>query len=575
MLVDPRDGDAEDDIAAPKARSMLRIAGALLVEISPVKFVSALLALVILPGLVLGVAPILAGAWVASVSGQLAAMAGLGSGLLLAGIAGLLWLGGRKALRILETNFWSLNSVLVQPFYMLVRDGLRHLVRARGDLPSRLALRAHRASAPAAGLLCLALSAAIILAVWPATRWSGVPSDLLDPRDLVEPALANAVVIVALYAAGAALMWGAADALMPAPERATAFAPCDPALPVMRVALLSDVHTVAEPYGFRLESGRNGPRGNERLAAALGELAACHARAPVDLVIFSGDMTDAGRAGEWAAFLDLLEAHPELLARSVILPGNHDVNIVDRANPARLVAPWSDVKQLRRLRFLSAAQALQGARALVPGDTSDDALEPLGAFLASRAEALQSLAAHGGVRAAGAVREIWAACFPMVVPPSRPGGTGLVLLDSNADTHFSFTNALGLMSAEQGLRLEALLRRDPDATWLVVLHHHLVEYPGRAEALSVKLGTALINGSLLIRQLAEHGARLVALHGHRHVDWIGASGPVRIVSAPSVVMNAPDHRPSGFHIHRFQARAGRLVLCAPHWVEVGPVRPAP
>jgi hypothetical protein len=37
----------------------------------------------------------------------------------------------------------------------------------------------------------------------------------------------------------------------------------------------------------------------------------------------------------------------------------------------------------------------------------------------------------------------------MVVPPDKPNGLGIVLFDSNADTHFSFTNALGMISAEQ------------------------------------------------------------------------------------------------------------------------------
>ena len=33
-----------------------------------------------------------------------------------------------------------------------------------------------------------------------------------------------------------------------------------------RVVHLSDVHVVGEGYGFRIESGRSGPRGNERFS---------------------------------------------------------------------------------------------------------------------------------------------------------------------------------------------------------------------------------------------------------------------------------------------------------------------
>ena len=45
--------------------------------------------------------------------------------------------------------------------------------------------------------------------------------------------------------------------------------------------------------------------------------------------------------------------------------------------------------------------------------------------------------------------ELWAKVFPMVLPPERDDGLGVIVLNSNADTHFSFTNALGMVSAEQ------------------------------------------------------------------------------------------------------------------------------
>jgi hypothetical protein len=37
----------------------------------------------------------------------------------------------------------------------------------------------------------------------------------------------------------------------------------------------------------------------------------------------------------------------------------------------------------------------------------------------------------------------------MVLPPDTEDGLGLIILNSNADTHFSFTNALGMVSYEQ------------------------------------------------------------------------------------------------------------------------------
>ena len=76
-------------------------------------------------------------------------------------------------------------------------------------------------------------------------------------------------------------------------------------------------------------------------------------------------MTDAGIATEWAEFLDAVELHPALAERMLILPGNHDLNIVDRLNPARLDLPFSPIKRLRQMRTLSAIAAIQGHRVRV------------------------------------------------------------------------------------------------------------------------------------------------------------------------------------------------------------------
>ena len=120
---------------------------------------------------------------------------------------------------------------------------------------------------------------------------------------------------------------------MPQPVDLAAFDTAPSGSRRWRVAHLSDIHVVGEQYGFRIESGRSGPRGNGRLGRLLTRLAAIHAADPLDHILITGDMTDAGRASEWAEFLDAMALHPELAARTVMLPGNHDVNIVDRANP--------------------------------------------------------------------------------------------------------------------------------------------------------------------------------------------------------------------------------------------------
>jgi hypothetical protein len=157
----------------------------------------------------------------------------------------------------------------------------------------------------------------------------------------------------------------------------------------------------------------------------------------------------------------------------------------------------------------------------------------------------------------------------MVHLPDREDGLGVLLINSTAETHFSFTNALGLVSSTQAHRVLALIRQFPRAHWILAVHHHLVEYPRLAAALSERIGTALINGSWFARSLQPAGDRIVVMHGHRHIDWIGASGSVRIISATSPVMEATDGEATCFYIHRLaSAPGGRLCLLEPERVEI-------
>jgi hypothetical protein len=59
------------------------------------------------------------------------------------------------------------------------------------------------------------------------------------------------------------------------------------------------------------------------------------------------------------------------------------------------------------------------------------------------------------------------------------------------------------------------------------------------------------------------------MHGHRHIDWIGTCGGLKIVSAPSPVLEGPDHTPAHFYIHTLATGPdGRLRLLAPERVEI-------
>ena len=564
-LLDPRNGDVEDDASSTKARSLLAIAGSLLAEISLPKLLLAWTISILLPSILLGLAPLVMIAWLATVSRKIGALTEVWTGIALLVVFFVGWIGGRPLFRMAETNFWSLNALAVQPGYALCREALRHfserLLRQESGVLVPTRLRA--ISAAGAGVLLCVCALGIVVLVWPFSRWTGVVADLMLPHRLVIPALANSVVLVAGYLAAASLFWGVADAAMDQPLNLGAFDTAPNGARTWRVVHLSDVHVVGERYGFRIECGRSGPRGNDRLLQTMSRIEAVHAVRPLDLILITGDMTDAGRSTEWAEFLDVMARHPELTGRMLILPGNHDVNVVDRANPARLDLPFSPGKRLRQMRAISAIAALQGDRVHIVDHASGRLKGTLAEALVPYRELMAAFADTGKLRLAVKLRHLWNDLFPMVLPPDTDDGLGVLILNSNAETHFSFSNALGMISVEQARCVVAVARLFPRARWIVALHHHLMEYPMPVAAFSERIGTALINGTWFARQLKVLAGRAVVMHGHRHIDWVGQCGGVKILSAPSPIMGGKDHEPTHLHIHTLAAGPGGQINLLP------------
>jgi len=575
-LVDPRWGDAGDDIASPERKSLLSIAGSLLVEISLPKLLFAATALLLLPAVLIGIAPLVATAWFAMVSKKVLQLTEIGAALTGIVLIVLAAIGWRPLIRIAEVNFWSLNALAVQPAYAFCREALRHLVERMLTKTSTSAKRARvrAAGSAAAGIMLCAGAILIAALVWPASRWIGAMTDLVSPHRLIIPTLANAVVLVSGYMAIATLLWGFADASMGQPLELAAFEHAPSGCRTWRIAHLSDLHVVGERYGFRIESGRGGPRGNARLARVMTRLAVIHGAQPLDFVLVSGDLTDAGRATEWAEFLDAVARYPLLASRMVVVPGNHDLNIVDRTNPARLDLPLSTGKRLRQMRTLSAIAAVQGNRVRVVDSGSRQLARTLNEALAPHRSNIAAFMENGGVRRAVRLRNLFDDLFPMILPPDRPDGLAIAILNSNAESHFSFTNALGMISVEQAGRLAAAVGAYPQARWIIALHHHLIEYPMAVVAFSERVGTALVNGSWFLRKLTPFAVRTVVMHGHRHIDWIGACRGLKIVSAPSPVMGATDDATTHFHIHTLAAGPdGQLHLLLPERVEIAAADP--
>src|SRR5262245_17479912 len=103
LLIDPRRGDIEDDASSTKQRSFLGLAGSLLAEISLPKLVAAWFALIALPGLLLGVSPLVASAWLSKLSHRIAEpFDGVWPLLLLAVVVAVGALGGWRLFRLAE-----------------------------------------------------------------------------------------------------------------------------------------------------------------------------------------------------------------------------------------------------------------------------------------------------------------------------------------------------------------------------------------------------------------------------------------------------------------------------------------
>nr|WP_252393821.1 metallophosphoesterase [Candidatus Rhodoblastus alkanivorans] len=562
-------GDVESDASSPKKHSLLALAGSLLVEVSLPKLALAFLLLIGFPALLLGAAPIAASIWLGEIFGKVMVFqAEIWSVLVLAALVAAALFSSRRLFRLAEHNFWSLNALAVQPLYAACREALRQLAE-RKIAPGTGRFAAMRAAAALlAGLVICGVALLVLAWVWPATLFVADIAILDAPRRFVGAAFANSAALVSAYVAVAALAWGVADATMAQPRDLESFDPPQQG-EEWRVVHLSDIHVVGERYGFRIESGRHGPRGNERLRQVFEMLEALHAREPLYAILITGDVTDAGLSTEWAEFFDMLERHPALAPLIAFAPGNHDLNIVDRGNPARLDLPTSPVKRLRKLRVLSAMDAIQGARARLVDRAGGGLSKSLSVALAPHLGEIGSFMDAGRPMFSRELSELWTKAFPLALAPDREDGLGIVLLNSNADTHFSFTNALGMISLEQARAIDSVMAHYPRAHWIVGLHHHLVEYPRPAKALSERIGTALINGAWFVRRMQSLAGRVVVMHGHRHIDWFGECGGLRIVSAPSPVMTRPDGGPPHFYVHRLAVGADRrLKLLAPERIEL-------
>src|SRR5262249_32968015 len=134
-----------------------------------------------------------------------------------------------------------------------------------------------------------------------------------------------------------------------------------------------------------------------------------------------------------------------------------------------------------------------------------------------RMELLRDLAESGSQRGRWEVSRTWETIFPLV-EPAVDGGCGLILLNSNVRSHFSLTNAIGVINRPQLGALRSVLECFGEQPWIILLHHQVVEYPLASISLRDRIGLALINAPDLLAAMAPYAGRILIMHGHRHRD---------------------------------------------------------
>ena len=555
---DLRRGDNDDNRTSPHGRGLRSLILSTALEFNPLKASIGFLALIIGPALLVGIAPSIVVTY-----GRLmfhkATLAGsypiftLVSLAVLVGAA--LWIG-RPLLALTVDYFWHLHYTLVVPILVALRELLRVGAESFPGRPitSEQVNRRRQLGTVLAGLLLAGGGLALALTVEVSMGLQLVDVEHVALWAVARAALGNAAVILGLSTVVESLYWLWRELTISGPVLDWVPNPLKAESSTARLAHLSDLHLVGERYGYRMEAGTHGPRGNRCIRNAWHKLAAINALTPLDRVLVTGDVTDAGTRAEWAEFIDLLRSYPELRARLSFVPGNHDMNIVDRGNPGTLDLPWSTGQSLRKLRVVLALDAVQGDRTHVVDHTSGALGPSLRDYLreGGRAEMLRALAQRGALRGRWEIAKIWEAIFPLVEPAHGEDGYGLILLNSNAPSHFLLTNAIGIVNRSQLSALKSILQNSPRRAWMILLHHQVVEYPVASISLRYRIGLALVNAPDVLAAIAPYASRILILHGHRHTDWIGTCGNVVLCSAPSVSLGSShgeEKYRGSFHIH--------------------------
>src|SRR5262249_35905661 len=134
--------------------------------------------------------------------------------------------------------------------------------------------RGRRIGAIAAALVFAAAGLALAWTIWSSFGLHFLTPGHIQPWALAKSALVNAAIVFGISTMIDILFWLRQELMVGSPI--LDWTPSEPPPQdsrVVRIAHLSDLHLVGERYGYRMEAGTHGPRGNRCIVRAFRRLA--------------------------------------------------------------------------------------------------------------------------------------------------------------------------------------------------------------------------------------------------------------------------------------------------------------
>ena len=290
-----------------------------------------------------------------------------------------------------------------------------------------------------------------------------------------------------------------------------------------------------------------------------------------EAIIVTGDITDTGVGEEWNIFRNAIDANASIGNKIVLVPGNHDINIVDKPTLFKVESGDRTYLKLRLMRTILALDMVQGHRAQVIDENGKlrSVRKYVGSFAALFEEFINDpprttyelrIRGSGGSgapsrqyetiqmsdeqrRIFNAPNECWDKLFPMVVPLENKNAA-IVVCNSVKTQTSMVDNAIGEIDEAQLLRLQAIPKLFPRHALIYALHHH-IKLPALAGS-----GRWLENrwSDIQVRMMALRNAddmlnsfpsdrNTVVFHGHRHYEYDGyLNSKVQVFSARSTTL---------------------------------------